>query len=97
MAEFDLGKAKKVLTSAFLEQNKDINEDEAAALVVKAEQMIRSLKEELQQDEKLQAAMSVAKDLKAGYTNAIKYEEAKIQFLLAKIDEIQENAPSSKD
>lgn len=97
MATLDIGKAKKVLSSAFLEQHSNISEDEAAALIVKAEQTVRDLKEEMTNDEKLMAATSIIKDLKGGYTSAIKYEEAKIQFLLAKIDEIVDSAPSSKD
>ena len=93
----DIGKAKKVLNSAFLEQHENISEDEAAALIVKAEQTIRDLKEEMANDEHLQAAKNVVKDIAGGYTSAIKYEEAKKLFLLGKIDEIVEKAPSSKD
>jgi len=85
----DLGKAKKILSQAFLENNTDLNEDNAAAMVVKAELQIKALREELKSDEKLAAAVQIAKDLRTGYGNAIKYEEAKIQYLLAKIEEIQ--------
>src|SRR3990172_6034939 len=85
----DLGKAKKILSQAFLENHDEVNEDEAAALIVKAEQQVRALRDEINADEKLAAAVQVKKDLETGYKNAIKYEEAKIQYLLAKIDEIQ--------
>ena len=85
----DLGKARKILSQAFLENNDKISEDEAATLVVKSELQIKVLREEMGADEKLQAATQVVKDLKMGYGNAIKYEEAKIQYLLAKIEEIQ--------
>ena len=44
----------------------------------------------MQADENLQAAVQVKKDLEGGYKSAIKYEQAKIQYLLAKIEEIQE-------
>ena len=86
----DYGKAKKILSSAFLENNENVSEDEAASLVVKAEMMIKGLREEKSEDEQLVAAIQVKKDLESGYNNAIKYEEAKIQYLLAKIEEIQE-------
>jgi len=85
----DLGKAKKILSQAFLENNQDLNEDEAALMVVKSEMQIKALREEMTSDEKLAAALQIAKDLKSGYSNAIKYEESKIQYLLAKIEEIQ--------
>jgi len=88
----DLGKAKKILSSTFLEDNDKVNEDEAAGLVVKAEQLIKGLRDEMETDENLADAKAVVKDLGSGYKNAIKYEEAKIQFLLAKIEEIQEGA-----
>lgn len=86
----DYGKAKKILSSAFLENNENVSEDEAASLVVKAEMQIKALREEKSEDEQLNAAIQVKKDLESGYNNAIKYEEAKIQYLLAKIEEIQE-------
>ena len=85
----DFGKAKKILSQAFLENNDNVSEDEAATLVVKSEMQIKALREEMNADEKLAAAVQITKDLKTGYNNAIKYEEAKIQYLLAKIEEIQ--------
>lgn len=86
----DIGKAKKILSSTFLEDNESVNEDTAAHLIVKAEQQIRALNDEMNADEQLQAAAQVKKDLESGYKNAIKYEQAKIQYLLEKIQEIQE-------
>ena len=90
MAGLDLGKAKKILGSTFVEDHDNINEDSAAYLVVKANQIIKELQEEMDQHEELQAAIQVVKDLKSGYTNAIRYEQAKIHYLLEKIKEIQE-------
>ena len=86
----DLGKARKILSSTFLEDNDSVSEDEAAALIVKSEQMIKGLREEKSADEQLQAAIQIKKDLESGFNNAIKYEEAKIQYLLTKVEEIQE-------
>jgi hypothetical protein len=90
MAGLDLGKAKSILGSTFVDNHNTINEDDAAHLVVKANQVIKDLQEEMDQHEELQAAMQIVKDLKSGYTNAIKYEQAKIYYLLEKIKEIQE-------
>lgn len=83
------GKANKVLSKSFVENHANISEDEAAAIIVKSEQTIRQLEEERQNDEKLSAAKQIVKDLSAGYSSAIKYEKAKISFLLEKIEEIQ--------
>ena len=85
----DLGKAKKILSQTFLEDNEDVNEDQAAHLIVKAEMTVKGLTEEMQADDRLNAAKQVVKDLQSGYSNAIKYEQAKVQYLLAKIEEIQ--------
>ena len=85
----DLGKAKKILSATFLEDNEAISEDEAANLIVKAEQQIKGLLDEMSTDEHLIAAQQVVKDIKGGFRDAINYEKAKIQYLLAKIEEIQ--------
>jgi len=86
----DLGKAKKVLGSTYIEDHNEVTEDRAAELIVKAEQKIKALESEKSQDEELAAATQIKKDLESGYNNAIKYERAKIDYLLAKIEEIQE-------
>jgi hypothetical protein len=83
------GKAKEVLSKTFVEDHKDISEDKAAELIVKSEQKVRDLKEEQANDDKLNAAQQIVKDLRAGYSSAVKYEQAKIRFLLEVIDEIQ--------
>ncbi len=88
----DLGKAKKILSSTFLDDNEGVSEDEAAALIVKSEQQIKGLRGEMAADEQLQAAAQIKKDLESGYKSAIGYEEAKIQYLLAQIEEIQDGS-----
>ena len=77
------------LSKTFIDNNQDVNEDQASELIVKAEQKIREIEMERAADEKLAAAKNITKDLNAGYSSAIKYEKAKIQFLLEKIAEIQ--------
>lgn len=83
------GKAKKVLSKSFVENHESVTEDQAADLIVQSELQIRSLEEERSQDDKFNAAKQIVKDLGAGYSSAIKYEKAKISFLLEKIEEIQ--------
>lgn len=89
MAMVDLGKAKKILSQTFLEENESIGAEAAAQLIVKAEQSKKSLIEERDTNEHLQAAKQVVKDLSAGYNTAVAYEEAKIRFLLEKLEEIE--------
>lgn len=85
------GKANQALSKTFIESNSNISEDEAEHLIVKSEQKLKAIKEEQSADEKLSAARQIVKDLNAGYKSAIAYEQAKISFLLGKIEEIQSN------
>jgi hypothetical protein len=78
------------LSKSFIENGKDLNEDEAIELLVESEKKLKLIKEERAADEKLTAAKSIVKDLSAGYTSAAAYEKAKIQFYLDKIQEIQD-------
>lgn len=89
--------ARKILGKAFVDNNNEVSEDVAADLIVRAEQKIKEIEEERAADEKLAAAKNIVKDLNSSYTSAIKYEKAKIQYLLEKIAEIQggEVNPSS--
>jgi hypothetical protein len=80
------------LSQSFVDNAKDLNEDEATTLLVEAEQKIRLIKEERAADEKLNAAKTIAKELAAGYNSALNYEKAKITFLLDKIQEIQDGS-----
>lgn len=80
------------LSQSFVDNAKDLNEDEATALLVESEQKIRQIKEERAADAKLTAAKSIVKDLSAGYNSALNYEKSKIGFLLDKIQEIQDGS-----
>jgi hypothetical protein len=84
--------AKKVLSQSFVDNHENVDEDTAGALIVKAEQKIKEIEEERFADDKLSAAKQIVKDLNSAYTSAIKYEKAKIGFLLEKIAEIQSGA-----
>jgi hypothetical protein len=80
---------RKVLSKSFVDNHENVTEDVAADLVVKANMKIKDIKEERAADGKLEQARQIVKDLNGAYTSAIKYEEAKIAFLLEKIQEIQ--------
>lgn len=89
--------AESKLNQSFVDNAKDLNEDECTALLVESEQRARQIKEERAADEKLTAAKNIVKDLSAGYNSALNYEKSKINFLLDKIQEIQDGSvnPSS--
>lgn len=87
----------KGLDKSFVDNNENISEDVAGELIVRSTQKIREIEQEREADEKLVAAKQIVKDINSAYTSAIKYERAKINFLLEKINEIQsgEVNPSS--
>lgn len=87
----------KTLSKSFVDNNENISEDAAGAMIVAATQKIKEIEQEREADDKLQAAKQIVKDINSAYTSAIKYEKAKINFLLEKIEEIQsgEVNPSS--
>lgn len=80
----------KTLSKSFMDNAKDLNLDQASELLVEAEKKLRQIKEEKAADEQLAAAKAIVKDLSAGYNSAASYEKAKIQFLLDRIQEIEE-------
>lgn len=89
--------SEKSLSKSFVDNHENINEDEAGALIVSSTQKIREIEQERDADEKLSAAKQIVKDINSAYTSAIKYERAKINHLLEKIQEIQDGEvnPSS--
>jgi len=89
--------SRKALSKSFVDNNESINEDAAGELIVKAEIKIKEIQDERDADERLAAAKQIMKDLNSAYASTIKFERAKISFLLEKIQEIQngEVNPSS--
>lgn len=73
----------------FVDNHEEVSEDVAASLIVKAEQKIDEIEELRSSDDKLATARQIVKDLNGAYTASVKYERAKIRFLLEKINEIQ--------
>lgn len=92
-----MSNVKKVLSKSFVDNHESVDEDKASELIVSAELKIKEIEEERQADERLMAAKQIVKDLNSAYTSAIKYERAKVQFCLEKIQEIRggEVNPSS--
>lgn len=88
---------KKSLSKSFVDNHEDINEDAAGVLIVESTKKIKEIEQEREADEKLTAAKQITKDISSAYTSAIKYERAKINFLLEKLQEIQDGEvnPSS--
>lgn len=86
----DKGKSSKVLSKSFMENNKNVDLDTARELLVEATLKIREIKEEQAADVNVQAAKAVLKDLNGAYSAAKKYEKAKIDFLLDRINELNE-------
>ena len=80
---------KKALSKSFVDNNEEVNEDFAGEQIVAANQKIREIEQERDADEKLVAAKQIVKDMTSAYGSAIKYERAKINFFLEKIEEIQ--------
>ena len=91
------GNARKVLSNSFQENHKDVGEDRAMELIYQAERSMKELRNERNQDDKLNAAKNIAKELAGGYTSALNYEKAKIQFLVERIEELQEYESGSGD
>jgi rubrerythrin len=79
----------KTLSKSFVDNHENVSEDVASELIIKSEQKIREIKEERASDQKLAQAKQIVKDLNSAYTSAVKHEQAKIDFLLEKINEIQ--------
>jgi rubrerythrin len=87
----------KILSRVFVDNNENVDEDTASRLIVEAAKQIRAIKEEKKEDPQLAAAQQLVKDLSSAYSAAIKNEQAKIEFLLEKIAEIEDGSvnPSS--
>lgn len=79
-------KWEKVLTESWVNQNSSLSEEDAKIKLIESEFEIRNALQEKEGHEQLQAAKEIVKDLNAGFSSAIKYEKAKIEFLLEQIE-----------
>ena len=84
-----MSNVKKTLSKAFVDNFENVNEDVAAEQILIASKKIREIEQERDADDKLASAQQIVKDIKSAYTSAIRYERAKIQFFLEKIEEIE--------
>jgi len=82
-------KWEKVLTESYVASKADITESEAEKELISSEFAVKELMYEKEQDQQLTAAKEIVKDLNAGYSSAAKYEKAKIEFLLEKIENLR--------
>lgn len=78
---------KKLLTDTYVSDRVSISEDDAIKELTNASFTIRQILSEKEDDEPLQEAKMIVKDMNAGYNSAVKYEKAKVEFLLEKIEE----------
>lgn len=84
-----MSNTKSGLNKSFIDNHENVTEDVASELIVAAELQIKQFKEEKAADSKLEAAKQIVKDLNGAYNTQIKLEQAKISFLLEKIQEIR--------
>lgn len=80
-------KYKKILPDVFIEDNRKIDENDALKLIAESEFAMKQILSDKEIDDKLNEAKLICKDLNAGYNSAVKYEKAKIEFLLEKVEE----------
>ena len=77
---------EKVLTESWVSNNINLSEADAEKQLVASEFDIKKMVYERENHEQLQAAKEIVKDLNSGFSAAIKYEKAKIEFLLERIE-----------
>jgi hypothetical protein len=80
---------EKVLTDSWVNNHRDLTEEEAEKKLIESEFGVKNLLYEKDNHDQLNAAKEIVKDLNAGFNSAIKYEKAKIQFLLEQIENIR--------
>lgn len=90
-------KWEKVLSESYVASKQNLTEAEAEKELISSEFAIKQLNYEKENDSQLNAAKEIVKDLNAGYTSAAKYEKAKIEFLLEKIESIRAASTSSEE
>ena len=76
----------KILTESWVNNNRNLTEVEATAELLRSQFAIKDTLHEKDEDQKLAAAKEIVSDLNAGYSSVVKYEKAKIEFLLELIE-----------
>jgi prefoldin subunit 5 len=80
---------EKVLTDSWVNNNSGLTLDEAKQKIIDCQFDIKNTLYEKENDDQLNAAKEIVKDLGAGYNAAVKYEKAKIDFLLERIEALR--------
>jgi len=80
---------EKVLTDSWVSNSRTLTEEDAEKEVVRIEFEIKQILHDKDNNEELKAAKEVVKDLNAGFSSALKYEKAKIEFILEHIENIR--------
>jgi membrane-bound ClpP family serine protease len=79
-------KWEKTLSETFVSNNINLSEEEAKQKLIDSQFQIKDLLEEKEENQQLNAAKEIVKDLNAGYNSVITMEKAKIEFLLEVIE-----------
>ena len=82
----DNNKWSKVLTESWVNNNRNLTEAEATAELLKSQFEIKKTLLDKEDNTQLTAAKEIVSDLNAGYSSVVKYEKAKIEFLLELIE-----------
>lgn len=82
-------KYEKILSESYVDTNRNISEEDALKLITEAEFAIKQVSDEKEADVALKSAKDICKDLNASYNSASKYEKAKIEFLLEKVQDVR--------
>jgi len=80
---------EKILTESWVANNLNLSESEAEKALINSEFEIKTLTYDKENHEQLKAAKEIVKDLNAGFSSGVKYEKAKIEFLLEQIENIR--------
>jgi hypothetical protein len=79
-------KWEKILSETYVSANLNLTEEEAKNKLIEAQFAIKQINQEKEDDEQLNSAKEIAKELGAGYSAAAKHEKAKVEFLLEIIE-----------
>jgi len=80
---------EKVLTESWVNNNRNLSESDAEKQLVSSEFEIKKMIYDRENHDQLNAAKEIVKDLNSGFSSAIKYEKAKIEFLLEQIENVR--------
>lgn len=83
----DIKKIIAKLPVGFVEDAAAMDGDALRAAIVRAEELVREVEREQGQDEKLQGAREIVRDIMGGYNDAKRAQRAKIAYALHLLEE----------